>query len=297
MKPSIRTKFIIGIIFFFVIISVLSIFSAIYLNKLSKKTSAILKENHLSVIYAREMSESLMNINQEVTTCFILKKKVDSLLIDKELSVFSKSLQLEKNNITEPGEDKLVNDIDNSFTEFRNSSEELMKPSEAVSEVLDLHKEFSSLYHQLVLLSEINENAIELKTDDAKVSAKNAWTQMTFLATLCFLIALSFTYSFASYFNERFSQLYKGIKEIAANNYGQRLFFKGKDEFYEISLVFNEMAEKLSTNEQKMALTLDVGLVKDKVIDDLQELKQFLIRVKLLEEKATEIISRLESKK
>ena len=54
MKPSIRTKFIIGIIFFFVIISVLSIFSAVYLNKLSKKTSAILKENHLSVIYSPE---------------------------------------------------------------------------------------------------------------------------------------------------------------------------------------------------------------------------------------------------
>jgi len=297
MKPSIRSKFIIGIVFFFVIISVLSVFSAIYLNKLSKKTSAILKENHLSVIYAREMSESIMNINQEMTICFLLNKKVDSLLIYKELSLFYKSLQLEKNNITEPGEDKLVNDIDNGFNEYRNSAEELMKQPEAVAEVLDLHKDFSSLYQQLVLLSEINEKAIELKTDDAKVSAKNAWIQMTFIATLCFLIALSFTYSFASYFNERFSQLYKGIKEIASSNYGQRLFFDGKDEFYEISLVFNEMAEKLSTNEQKMALTLEVGLEKENVMNDLQELKKFLIRVKLMEEKATEIISRIESKK
>ena len=70
MKPSIRTKFTIGIIFFFVIISVLSIFSAYYLNRLSKKTGLILKENHLSEIYARDMSEGLMNINQEITNGF-----------------------------------------------------------------------------------------------------------------------------------------------------------------------------------------------------------------------------------
>ena len=61
---------------------------------------------------------------------------------------------------------------------------------------------------------------------------------MTILGSLCFLIAFSFIYSFAAYFNERFSQLYNGIKEIVSNNFGQRLYFEGTDEFYEISLVF-----------------------------------------------------------
>ena len=54
----------------FVIILVLMGFSAFYLNKLSNKTGAILKENYLSVVYAREMSEGLMNVNQEIATSF-----------------------------------------------------------------------------------------------------------------------------------------------------------------------------------------------------------------------------------
>ena len=70
MKHSIRTRFTLGMIFLFIIISVLAVFSGYYLNKLSTKTSAILKENYLSVVYAREMSEGLMNINQEITTSF-----------------------------------------------------------------------------------------------------------------------------------------------------------------------------------------------------------------------------------
>jgi methyl-accepting chemotaxis protein len=297
MKPSIRTKFTIGIVFFFVIILVLSIFSAFYLNRLSKKTGAILKENHLSVIYARDMSEGLMNINQEITNCFLTNKNPNRLLINKELSLFNKTLQLEKNNLTEAGEDKLVAGIETGFIEYSDSVEKFIKSPKPVAKVLYLQKEFGNLYQQLLLLSQINGKAIELKTDDAKVSAKNALKQMTFLGTLCFLIALSFTYSFASYFNERFFQLYNGIKEIGSSNYGYRLYFDGKDEFYDISLVFNEMAEKLNENKQKMALTLQADAEKDLSFDDIQELKRFLVRIKSMEEQAIDLMSRLENKK
>jgi len=297
MKVSIRTKFTIGIVFFFVIISVLSVFSAFYLNRLSKKTSAILKENHLSVIYARDMSENLMKINQEITKCFLTNTIPDNRLINKELILFDKSLQLEKNNLTEAGEDKIVAGIETGFNAYRDSIGEYAKSKKPVGKVLSLQTEFTNLTQQLMLISQINGKAIEIKTNDAKVSSQSALTQMTFIGTFCFLIALSFTYSFASYFNERFFQLYQGIKEIGSSNYGYRLYFDGKDEFYDISLVFNEMAEKLNENKQKMGVTLRVDAEKDLNLDDLQELKRFLIRIKSFEEQATTLISKLENKK
>jgi hypothetical protein len=46
MKMSIRTKFALGIVFFFLMIAGLLIFSTIELNRLSKKTGNILKENY-----------------------------------------------------------------------------------------------------------------------------------------------------------------------------------------------------------------------------------------------------------
>ena len=112
MKTSIRTRFTLGIMFFFVIILLLSVFSAYYLNRQSRKTSAILKENLVSVICARDMSEALTNINQEYMNCVLINKKPDSFFINNELKLFDKSLQLEKNNITETGEDKLASDIE-----------------------------------------------------------------------------------------------------------------------------------------------------------------------------------------
>ena len=58
MKFSIRSKFSTGMVFLIIILA-LSIFSAYYMNKVSIETSSILKENYLSVVYAREMAEGL----------------------------------------------------------------------------------------------------------------------------------------------------------------------------------------------------------------------------------------------
>jgi nitrate/nitrite-specific signal transduction histidine kinase len=259
------------------------------------KTSAILKENHYSVIYARDMSESLTNVNLEITNSLLSNKIPDNLNIKKDINQFYKSLKLEKNNITEIGEGDLANDIETGFNEYRDSLVKFMKPSNPKANVLNLQKKFYNLFKELKLLSQMNEKAIELKTNDAIITAKNASLQMTIVGTLSFLIAFIFTFSFASYFNERFFQLFNGIKEIVSSNYGHRLHFEGKDEFHEISLLFNEMAEKLNENNQKMGLTLQTDLQKDHSFNDIQELKILLAHIKSIEEKAEKLISKFEN--
>jgi len=298
MKLSIRTKFAFGMVFIFLIILTLMGFSAFYLNKMSNKTSAILKENYLSVVYAREMTEGLVNINLEITTEFLSGNSPDVQLINKELAAIDHSFQLEKNNITEPGEDKLVADIEKGIGEYRDSVLSYVSSPKQETKVLYLQKKLGLVTQQLVLLSQMNGKAIEAKTDDAKASSVSALTQMSILGTICFLIALSFIYSFASYFNERFFQLYNGIKEIVSSNYGQRLYFDGMDEFYEISLLFNQMAEKLSgdqTQEEKQLEFLEETEIEDN-FKDLDELKDVLARMKSIEKQAEKVISRIENK-
>jgi nitrogen fixation/metabolism regulation signal transduction histidine kinase len=297
MKTSIRSKrFTMGMVLFLVIILLLSISSAFYLNRLSGKTSAILKENHYSVVYARDMSDDLMHINQGVINSFIADKNRDTLFINQEFMLFNKSLESEKNNITEVGEDQLVSDIETNYKNYHDSVLKYIKSPIPVIEVLNLQKKYETLYQQLMLLSQINGKAIEDKTDDAKVSAKKATVQMTFIGTICFLIAYGFTFIFSSYFNERFYKLYNGIKEIVSGNYNQKIYIEGNDELSEISLAFNEMAEKLSKNKPKISVTLQEEPGKNYNLNDIQELKNILFRIKSAEEQAIELISRFDKK-
>jgi hypothetical protein len=142
----------------------------------------------------------------------------------------------------------------------------------------------------------MNGKALEVKTDDAKASSQSALTKMTILATMCFLIGMSFTFSFASYFNKRFYQLYHGLKEIVSSNFEQRLYFDGNDEFHEISLVVNEMADRLKKNKQKMSVTLQNDSLKGINPADIEELKKMLFRLKTTEEQAAALISKFEKK-
>jgi len=292
MKISIRTKFILGIIFFFVIIVVLLVLSTFQMNKLSRKTSSILKENHYSVVYARDMSEALTGINQEINRSYITNKVFDSALINKSFISFNKSLQLEKNNFTEVGEDKLVSSIESGYNEYLTSIATLMNMPKSVDRITYLQKLFTDLNQQLMLLSQMNEKAIELKTNDAKVSAKKALGLMTIVGTFCFFIALTFTYNFASYFSGRFFQLHNGIKELASSNYGHRLYFNGGDEFHDIALVFNEMAEKLNKTTQNVPV---VDNEKKLILHDIEELKRMLAQIKNIEKQADELISKFKS--
>jgi NtrC-family two-component system sensor histidine kinase KinB len=298
MKTSIRsTRFTLGMILFLIIILLLSVSSAFYLNKLSGKTNAILKENHYSVVYAQDMSEDLTNINQVIINCFLTNKNPDNSVISQGFILFSKSLELEKNNITEPGEDKLVSGIETDYFEYRDSVFYFIKSPNTANNVLSLQKKFDSLNQQLMLLSQMNEKAIEDKTDDAKVSAKKAAFQMTFIGTLCFLIAYGFTFTFSSYFNERFYRLYNGITKIASGNYDQKLLLDGNDELFEISVIFNEMSEKLKNNKKEMSVTLPDEIKKDIFSDEINEVKMVLLKLKSLEEQTSELLSRLEKSK
>ncbi len=296
MKKTIRLRFISGVVFFLVIILLLSVLSAFYLNRLADKTGKILKENHDSVVFARDMSESITLINQEILYYYFAKQNPDSLLIDKELTAFRKSLELEKNNITEPGEDKLALNIEKEFNEYNIEILDFIKLPKSETEGFSLQNRYGILFQQLNLLSQMNENAIEVKTADAKITAKNASIQMSIVAAICILVAFSFTYSFSAYFNERFTQLYDGIKEIVSSNYGQRLYFEGKDEFYEISIICNEMAEKLSENNEKFDVMLKEDSEKLSNAGNIAELKTLLTRLKHVEEQANELFSKFENK-
>jgi hypothetical protein len=90
--------------------------------------------------------------------------------------------------------------------------------------------------------------------------------------------------------------LYNGIKETVSSNFNTRLYLDGNDELTEISLVFNEMADKLNINKQKMSVTLQDDLRKHITSNDIEELKKMLFQIKVIEEQTATILSRLEKK-
>lgn len=296
MKVSIRTRFTIGMLFFFIIIAVISIMSAYYMKRLSDKSDSLLKENHLSVIFARDMAEELTILNQEISRSFLTDTYPDSALIVKASGAFNKTLQLEKNNITEAGEDELVSRIESGFNEYLHNIKGLGKILVSKEETGALQTQFHNLYQQTMLLSQMNDQAIARKADDVKKTSEKGFLLVTTWASVCFLIALSFTFNFAAYYNERFKVLYDGIKAIGSGHYNHRMSFVGKDEFYEISEVFNDMAQKLNEIKQNVRGHFNEEKVMESTMTQVEELKRVLEQMHGMEKRALDLMSKLENK-
>jgi nitrate/nitrite-specific signal transduction histidine kinase len=90
--------------------------------------------------------------------------------------------------------------------------------------------------------------------------------------------------------------LYNGIKEIGAKNYDQRLYFEGEDEFYDISLVFNEMARDLNENTRSSKVNFKEEFEREISLNQTQELKRILEQMQGIEERAIDLIAKLENK-
>lgn len=296
MKVSIRTRFTLGMLFFFIIIAVISILSAYYMNRLSNKTDSLLKENHLSVIFARDMAGDLTILNQEINRSFLTENYPDNSLIAKTSDAFNKTLQLEKNNITEAGEGELVSAIESGYGEYLQSITGFGRYPVSKEKITSLENQFHNLYQQTMLLSQMNDQAIVRKADDVKKTSGRGFLLVTTWASVCFLLALSFTFNFAAYYNERFRTLYTGIKEIGSGHYNHRMSFVGKDEFYEISEVFNDMAAKLNEIKHSSPVNLKKESAKEITLNQVEELKRIFEQMHGMEKRALDLMSRLENR-
>jgi len=96
---------------------------------------------------------------------------------------------------------------------------------------------------QIVL--KVNMLAIESKSNRAGATAERALTYITLIATIIFIIGLSFSYNFPSIVSGPIEAFTRGIQEIATKNYHHRIHLDRKDEFGQMADAFNAMAARL----------------------------------------------------
>ena len=121
---TLKTKIFAGLLFLLVLILSLSLTGIISIYYLSSDSNEIIKDNYASLGYCNNMLNSLENIFNEVikspnsklpeTRIPGVKEKLLS-----EQNYFEKNLDLQKNNITEPGEGILVNSLLKLYSDFK----------------------------------------------------------------------------------------------------------------------------------------------------------------------------------
>lgn len=210
---KIKTKLTLGVGFLFSLIILLSLVGARYINALKSDTENILVANYNTLEYSRNMLIALEDGSE------------------KALQKFEINLQSQEKNISEIGENEATLTLRNSFNAF--------KLDQSNSNIL------RSMRQELFKLMDMNMQAIQRKSQVAKVTAEKAVFWIAVTGTLCFLIAFVLLVNLPSNIANPIKELTESIKQIAAKNYSERVHFKSSGEFGQLASSFNSMAEKL----------------------------------------------------
>lgn len=212
---KIKTKLFVGLGLLFMLIIIIASMSVFYINALKKDTNNILVANYNTLEYARTMFISLDKFEDNAAA----------------LQEFQASLNNQKKNVTEPGELQITNAISQKLAV-------LNKYPDSTAIVTNIRKDITQLMH-------INMNAIERKSKVANETAQSAIFRISITATFCFIIAFILLVNLPGNIANPIRELTESIKEIANQNYKERVRFKSSTEFDQLAKSFNTMAEKL----------------------------------------------------
>lgn len=211
----IKAKLTIGVGLLFLMILLLALISGRYVYQLKADTANILKANYNTLQYGRNMLLALENVGTDTTA----------------LVAFNRNLQDQQKNVTEPGERETTLRIADHFAQLqKNTDEEGLKSF--------IRKDISELMR-------LNMEAIEHKSELATTTSENAILVISVVGTLCFIIAFVLLINLPSSIANPIKQLTSSIRQIADQNYNQRVHFDKANEFGELAQSFNVMAEKL----------------------------------------------------
>lgn len=239
---KIKTKLNIGVGLLFVMIIVLSILSAWYINQLKKDTNNILVANYNTLEYSRNMLLALEEVNS------------DPLAFD----VFEKHLEKQRKNVTEPGEKEATEKVVTHFVALKKNPE-----NSALK---------SSIRKDLTELMQLNMAAIQHKSSIADDTAQNAITMISIVGMLCFIMAFILMVNLPSNIADPIRQLTVSIKQIANQNYKERVHFESSSEFGELARSFNTMAEKIQEfSESKIEKILKGKKRIETLIDNMSD--------------------------
>ena len=225
---KIKHKLLSGIGLLFSMITLLTIVGSVFIHKLSNETKNILVANYNTIDYARNMLIALNNPS----------------LTQKELDFFDINFKKQQQNVTEVGEKELTDKLAVDFGQ-------LTKQPKNTFIIQTIRTDISDI----MLL---NMQAIQRKSHLAEKTADSAILWIGLLGSTCFLVAFTLLINLPNNIANPINELTRSIRQIASENYSQRVHFEGHNEFGDLAKSFNTMAQKLeeykASNMEKLLM-------------------------------------------
>lgn len=246
----IKGKILIG---FLIIIAVLAVAGGVSIYeflRISGLVKDMIKDNYKTIQSGKAMMEALERKDSGVLLLFLGQFKQGSAVLQTADSLFLQSLEVATGNITEPGEDKLVEQIRRSYNQY-SSSVNITDSFYSVSKLKwyqdVVHPRFYEAKEKVNDLININQEAMFIEATQLEQQSKRALMPgiVALTSSLLFLLMLNFFIS--KYFVHPIVTLTSEMKKVQANrNHRMDVKIETNDEIGELASTIDKLTTKLN---------------------------------------------------
>lgn len=249
---SLRRKLALSYGLLIIIILAVSAWSIYHFVRLGRAVDVILVNNYKSITAAENMKEALERLDS--SAMFYLASHPDKARqqFAENAKKFSDEFQVASSNITEPGEDAIIKEIDSHYAAYKQQIEQFLNsPREPYSaEQSKVYFErfepsFLSLKARLDDLQRLNRESMVAASERAQAQSLRAEISTAIVAALGLALALGFAWRFTTYVVDPISLLAEKAKRVGEGDFDQHISVPSRDEIGVLATEFNRMLVRL----------------------------------------------------
>lgn len=259
LKGKISVVYI-GLVFLIAIVGMTSVINLIHLEK---SVNALMTRNYKSISSASEMMYALDSQDKAIVTYLNIDESKGFNDFYSNEKTFREYYDVDAHNVTESGEQNIVNSIDGNYDNFEKMFTTLVsiKKGQGISPSVayynsSIKPDLNNIKSQIRSLISINQNAMFNSKNEASSNAKFS----SYVILLISLIAVTGGFLVSRFFVNRFlkpiNKLTVGISKVRAGGLDFKLDIHTSDETGRLATEFNEMTQRLSVYEKSTMGTL-----------------------------------------
>jgi NtrC-family two-component system sensor histidine kinase KinB len=228
----------------------LGVFSVVTVTGLGETAERILADNYRSVLAAQRMKESLERIDRAALFLLAGERARGPDEAAPDMATFEAELQVQENNITEPGEADVTAKLRAAWNGYRTAFGAFAAAPSAAAYFREVEPRFRAAKGAADGILALNQDAMARKSDDARRAAKRKTNLMTGASVAALLAGLFASFALTTRLLRPLDRLSAAVQRVADGDLAARALVSGTDEIAHLAREFDEMAARLEVYRQ-----------------------------------------------
>ena len=246
------------------------------IGQLGAHSEKILKDNYRTVLATQRMKEAIERMDSAALFIALGQREAGQKLALPNRKLFEAELEVQKNNITEPGEEEATAVLLARWQDYAAHYDRFLQENrrEALKEFFftDLYPRFLAVKEGAEVILTMNQDAMVRKSDEVRRFSRRLETWITLAAVLAALVGILASVALTTRIIRPLSVLTQTARRIKEGDLEVRARVEGSDEITLLAREFNTMTDSLDRyRKSSLGELLQAQHASQAAIDSLPE--------------------------